>query len=156
MLGKIKAYTGYSGKRVCLLEGFVNDWYSQKTLGTYTDTAETTVCGCVRSALNYIMSQNANLTVFLILDPYGRNYNSVDCSSSAQRNSKTQYEYYEEIAKVAESLGIPVIKEYAGSQISENTPQYLLDNIHPNALGAKQSANFIWSKMKQYMPNAIS
>jgi hypothetical protein len=156
MLAKIKAYTGYSGKRVCLLEGFVNDWYGQNTLGAYTDAAETTVCGCVRSALNYILSQNANLTVFLILDPYGRNYNSVDCSSSVQRNSKTQFEYYEEIAKVAESLGIPVIKEYAGSQISENTPQYFIDNIHPNALGAKQSANFIWSQMRRYMPNAVS
>ena len=156
MLAKIKSYTGYSGKRVCLLEGFINDWYGQSTLGTYTDTAETTVCGCVRSALNYIMSQNANLTVFLILDHYGRNYDSIDCSSTAQRNGKTQFEYYEEIAKVAESLGIPVIKEYAGSQISENTPQYLLDNIHPNALGAKQSANFIWSQMKQYFPNAIN
>lgn len=157
MLAKIKSYAGYSGKSVCLLEGFINDWYGNKPLGTFTDSAETTVCGCVRSALNYIMGQNANLTVFLILDPYGRNYSGVDCSSTAENSSElTQYEYYEEIAKVAESLGIPVIKEYAGSQISENTPQYLLDNIHPNALGAKQSANYIWSKMKQHYPNAIS
>ena len=157
MLAKIKAYTGYTGKSICLLEGFVNDWYGNKPLGTYSDATETSVCGCVRSALNYILSQNANLTVFLILDPYGRNYNSVDCSSTAtNRDGLTQYAYYEEIARVAESLGVPVIKEYAGSQISENTPQYLLDNIHPNALGAKQSANFIWSRMKTYFPNAVS
>lgn len=156
MLAAIKAYTGYSGKRVCLLEGFVNDWYSPKTLGSYTDTGETTVCGCVRSAINYMLSQNANLTIFLILDHYGRNYGNLDCSSTVQRGGKTQYEYYEEIAKVAESMGIPVIKQYAGSQISENTPQYLNDNIHPNALGARQSANYIWSVMKQHYPNEIS
>lgn len=156
MLVKIKSYSGYSDKTVCLLEGFVNDWYYSKTLGTYTDNTETTVCGCVRSALNYIMSQNANITLFLILDHYGRNYSNVDCSSSATNNAGiTQYSYYEEIAKVAESLGIPVIKEYAGSQISENTPQYLLDNIHPNAKGAEQSANFIWSKLKQHYVNVI-
>ena len=154
MLAKIKAYTGYSDKQVCLLEGFINDWYGNYTLGTYTDTAETTVCGCVRSAINYMLSQNANLTIFLILDPYGRNYNSVDCSSSAVNGSGlTQYSFYEEVAMVGESLGIPVIKMYAESQISQNTPQYLLDNIHPNAAGAKQSANFIWSKIKQYYPN---
>ena len=157
MLARIKSYSGYSGKKICLLEGFVNDWYGNNTLGTWKDTGETTVCGCVRSALNYMLSQNANLTVFLILDPYGRNYSSVDCSTTAVNGAGlTQFEYYEEIAKVAESLGIPVIKEYAGSQISENTPQYLLDNIHPNTLGAKQSANFIWSRMKQYYPNIES
>ena len=157
MLTAIKGYTGYSGKRVCLLEGFVNDWYGNKTLGTWKDTAETSVCGCIRSALNYMLSQNANMTIFLILDPYGRDYNSVDCSSTAVNGSSlTQFEFYEEIAKVAESLGIPVIKEYAGSQISENTPQYFLDNIHPNALGAKQSANYIWSRMRWYKPNMIS
>ena len=153
MLAKIKAYTGYSGKRVAVLEGFVNDWYTQKTLGTWKDTGETTVCGCVRSALNYMLSQNANLTVFLILDHYGRINNSVDCSSTATRNGYTQYEYYEEIAKVAKSLGVPVIKEYEVSQISENTPQYLADNIHLNALGAEQSAYAIWSQMKAYYPN---
>lgn len=154
MLAAIKAYSSYSGKSVCLLEGFVNDWYQNKTLGTWKDTAETTVCGCVRSAINYMLSQNANLTVFLILDPYGRNYGGSNCSSQAENSANlTQFEYYEEIAKVAESLGIPVIREYAESQISENTPQYLLDNIHPNAMGAEQSARIIWMKMKQYLPN---
>lgn len=156
MLTAIKNYSGYSDKRVCLLEGFVNDWHGNKALGTYTDTDETTVCGCVRSAINYMLSQNANMTVFLILDHYGRNNSGIDCSTSATNGAgKTQFEYYEEIAKVAESMGIPVIKEYAVSQISENTPQYLADNIHLNALGAVQSAYAIWSQIKQYYPNLI-
>ena len=154
MLVKIKSYTSYANKRVCLLEGFVNDWYGNRPLGTYTDTTETSVCGCVRSAVNYMLSQNASLTIFLVLDHYGRNNSGIDCSTAATNGSgKTQFEFYEEIAKVAESLGIPVIKEYAISQISENTPQYLADNIHCNALGAEQSANAIWSQMKQYYPN---
>lgn len=157
MLAAIKAYTSYSGKNVCLLEGFVNDWYQNNPLGTWKDTGETTVCGCVRSALNYMLSQNADMTVFLILDPYGRNYGGADCSSTAVNSaSLTQKEFYDEIAKVAESLGIPVVKEYAESQISENTPQYLSDNIHPSAFGAEQSANCIWSKMKQFMPNVTA
>lgn len=154
MLTAIKAYTGYADKTVCLLEGFVNDWYTGQPLGTYTDATEDTVCGCVRSALNYILSQNANLTVFLILDHYGRNNGGVNCATTAvNSNNVTQYQFYEEIAKVAESLGIPVIKEYEVSQISENTPQYLADNIHLNALGAIQSGQAIWSQMKQYYPN---
>lgn len=156
MLTAIKNYTGYSGKRVCILEGFVNDWYQNLPLGTYTDATEDSVCGCVRSALNYMLSQNANMAVFLILDHYGRNNGGVNCSTTAENGSGlTQYEYYEEIAKVAETLGIPVIKEYEVSQISENTPQYLADNIHLNALGAVQSAYAIWSQFKNYYPNQV-
>lgn len=153
MLAHIKAYSSYGSKKVCLLEGFVNDWYYNKTLGTWDDEGETTVCGCVRSALNFILSQNANLSVFLILDHYGQLYSSLDCSSTATNaGGLTQYQYYEEIAKVANSLGIPVIKEYEISQISENAPQFLADNIHCNVLGATQSGNAIWSQMRQHYP----
>lgn len=159
MLNAIKNYTSYSNKRVCILEGFVNDWYYNATsalLGDYTDNTETTVCGCVRSALNYIMAQNANITVFLVLDPYGRLYNSIDCRSVALNSGGiTQYEYYEKIAKVAESMGVHVIRLYSFSGISEATPQYILDNIHPTALGAEQTAYAIWSKMKTCYPNRI-
>jgi hypothetical protein len=154
MLAAIKAYTDYSGKKVCILEGFVNDWYQGNILGTYLDTTETTVCGCVRSALNYMLTQNADMTVFLILDHYGRSYSSLDCSSTSLRNGKRQFEYYEEIAKVAESLGVPVIKEYTCSGMSELMPQYFVDNIHPNALGAEQSGNIIWNKMSVHSVNA--
>lgn len=157
MLAAIKSYSSYSSKRVCILEGFVNDWYyNGASLGAYTDNTESTVCGCVRSALNYMLSKNANMTIFLVLDHYGRNYNSLDCSSVAVRDGHTQYEFYEEVAKVAESLGVPVIKLYALSGISENTSQYLADNIHPTALGAEQTANVIWSQMKKLYPNLVT
>ena len=156
MLTAIKGYASYSDKQICLIEGFVNDWFNNKTLGTWKDSGETTVCGCVRSAINYIMSQNANITLFLILDHYGKNNSGSDCSTTAVNGAGlTQYEFYSEIAKVAESLGIPVIKEFEDSGISENTPQYLLDNIHCNALGALQSAYAIWYQLKQYPANQV-
>ena len=151
ILTKVKTYTGYAGKRVAILEGFVNDWYTNNPLGSYTDTSETSVCGCVRSAINYMLSQNPNMTIFVVLDHYGQ----TSCASTATNsNALTQYQYYEEIAKVAESLAIPVIKEYAVSQICENTPQYLLDNIHCNTLGAVQSGRAIYSRMQGFYPNA--
>ena len=154
LLTAIKNYTGYSNKKVCIIEGFVNDWKFDSALGTWNDSTENSACGCVRSAINYILAQNPNITIFLVLDHYGRNYSSDDRSSTALNSANlTQFEYYEEIAKVAESLGIPVIKQYAESQISENTPQYLYDYIHVNALGAEQSAYCIYSKMRHYFPN---
>ena len=153
MLEKIKGYANYASKDVAIIEGFVNDWYGQKTLGVYTDATEDTVCGCLRSAINYVFSKNANITLFVIFDHYGRNYNGTDESSTAIRNGKTQYEYYEEMSKVCESLGVKAVRLYAISGISENTPQYFLDDIHPNVLGAKHTANVIWAYMKQYVPN---
>lgn len=157
ILNAVKNYSSYSDKKVCLIEGFVNDWYhntSVELLGTYTDETENTVCGCVRSALNYIKSQNPYIKIFLILDHYGQN-NGVNCSSNAQNTSGLrQYEYYEEIAKVAESMGVIVIKGYIVSGISERTPQYLSDDIHLTELGANQSGQSIWDCMKMYSLNA--
>ena len=154
ILTAIKGYAEYSDKNIAIIEGFVNDWNYHKNLGSYTDTAETSVCGCVRSAINYILSQNPDITIFLVLDHYGRDYEGDNRSSTAKNaNNQTQYQFYEEIAKVAESLGIPVIKLYAFSGISENTPQYLRDYIHPNSLGAQQTAQAIWNMMKVLTPN---
>lgn len=158
MLPVIKNYANYASKTVVLLEGFCNDWYyNADRLGTWKDITETTVCGCLRSAINYMLSENPNLTIFLVLDHYGKEYGAVDSSSVAVRGTEslTQYDFYEELSKVANSLGVPVIKQYEISGISENTPQYLEDNIHPTLLGAKQSAYSIWEIMRNYFPNRI-
>jgi hypothetical protein len=156
ILTKIQNYTDFANKDIVIIEGFVNDWYGSKPLGTYTDTTRESVCGCLYQAINHIYEQNANITLFVILDHYGRSYNSADESSTAIVNNYTQYQYYEECAKVCESLGIKVIKEYALSGISQLTPQYLVDDIHCTALGAEQSANTIWAEMKKYVPNVIN
>ena len=155
MLPTITGYASYASKDVCILEGFVNDWYyNGASLGTWQDPdSALTVCGCVRKAIKHILTQNANITIFLVLDPYGK---GITASTAVNSAGDTQFEFYEEIAKVAESLGVIVIKEYAISGVSELTPQYLLDNIHPNALGAEHSARVIWSQMRQYYPNLTS
>lgn len=154
MKDTITAYTGWSGKRVCILEGFVNDWYyNGASLGTWKDTGTTTVCGCVRYALNYILTQNSNLTVFLVLDHFGK---GITAATEVNAAGDTQMEFYQEIEKVALSMGVRVIREYELSEISELTQQYLLDNIHMNELGSQQSANAIWSGMKTTYPNAVS
>ena len=155
---QIMNYTDYVNKDVCIIEGFVNDWFknSENTLGTYTDNGTDTVCGRVRNAVSHILTQNPNITIFAILDHYGKNDGTTSHASTEIVNSNTQYSYYEEIAKVFESIGVIVIKEYVISGISELAPQYLADYIHVNDLGARQSANTIWSGMKRYTPKVIN
>jgi len=152
----INNYTDYSSKKICLVEGFVNDWSQNKTLGTWKSTDTSTACGALRSAINYIYSKNRFITLFIIFDHYGRNYQGDNRSSTGTNASGlTQYEYYEEMSKVAESLGVPVIKAYSESQMSENTPAYYNDYIHLTDLGSRQCAYFIWNKLKQYYPNQL-
>ncbi len=153
MMGMITGYTEYADKDVVLIEGFVNDWYDNSDkLGTWKDAGtleSTTVCGRIRYALNYIMSQVPYATIIMILDPYGQAYNgNAGCASTVVKSGLTQMEYYEEIAKLAMSMGIPTIKGYAISGMNENTPNYYIDIIHPSPLGAKQFADTVWGAMK--------
>lgn len=155
-LTAIQSYTDYADKNVCIIEGFVNDWYNGATLGQYTDSGTTTACGCLRTAINYIKSQNANIQIFIVFDHYGKLTGGGDCSSTALNgNGLTQYEYYSELQKVAESMGVACVPLYKESGIGENTPQYLTDNIHPTDLGARQTAYCIWYKMRQFSADQI-
>ena len=50
LLTAIKNYENWANKNVCILEGFVNDFYYEgNALGTWKDNTEATVCGCVRN-----------------------------------------------------------------------------------------------------------
>lgn len=145
----VESYTDYADKDFAIIEGCVNDWFTSKILGTYTDNAYTSVCGCLRKMIEHIFTQNPNIQIFVILDHQGRDYAGLDCSSSAVVNGKTQYEYYTELKKVCELYSIPVICEYAESNIGIFGTQYLVDNIHCNDLGAKQSAHYIANEMQK-------
>ena len=56
--------------------------------------------------------------------------------------------FYDEVAKVADTLGIPTVRVDRNGGMSELTPYMYIDNIHPTAEGAEQTANTIWSVMK--------
>ena len=149
IMDEITSYTGYADKDVILIEGFTNDWGRNMPLGTFKDSTNTSVCGCLRAAIQHILTQISSALVVLVLDYTGRDYGGVNTGSLALNGAGlTQQEYYDEIARVAYNLGIPVIKLYQNSSISEFTTQYLIDNIHPSELGAKQTANAIWQELK--------
>ncbi|MBO7734686.1 MAG: SGNH/GDSL hydrolase family protein, partial [Methanobrevibacter sp.] len=138
ILNKIIGYADYANVKAVIIEGFVNDWYGSAPLGQYNDTTNASVCGCLHLAIEHIKTQNPYAKIFVILDHVGQGITAADVVIG----SYTQYEYYEVIRKCAEYHATKVIKEYADSDISEYTPQYLLDNIHCNMLGAEQSAKY--------------
>lgn len=154
ILNKLLTYEAYADKEVVLIEGLVNDWYNESPLGEYTDTTTDTVCGCLYQAINHVLTENPNANLFIVFDHYGKGGSSASCASTEVRGGFTQYQYYEECAKVCELLSVPVIKQYATSGISQYTPNYLIDDIHCNAAGALRSANSIWDVMKRHTPKA--
>ena len=157
ILYNVTNYTGYSDKDVCIIEGCVNDWAASRALGTYKDTGTDSVCGCLYNMISYVYSQKSGIQIIVILDHFGRVNGSTDTSSSALNNdNKTQYDFYEECAKLCEFYGIPCIKEYALSSIGIFGTEYLSDNIHLNTLGAQQSAQTIASVMMNIKPKKVS
>ena len=131
-------------------EGFVNDWYDNADkLGTWKDTAADKVCGAVRQAIGHITVQAPQARIILILDHYGQAWNgNPGCASTVVKSGLTQMEYYDEIAKLAAGMAVPVIRGYAESGMSEAYPAYYIDIIDPSPQGAYAFAAFIWSKMK--------
>ena len=145
---QIMNYSNFTNKRVALLEGSVNDWYTQQPLGTYTDTTTDTVCGCLRSCLEYIFTSNPKIQIFMLLDHYGNGITA----HNAVRNNLTQYQYYEELAKVCENMGVPVLKVYADSNMCTQTSYMLIDNIHLNSTGVEHVGNLVWNFVKSFTP----
>ena len=153
ILNKILNYTDYADKNIVLIEGFVNDWYNNSPLGDIYDTGTDTVCGCLYNAIHHILTTNNNITIVVILDHFGINANDVDMSASVSKNVGKQLDYYETLAKVCMLYGVHCIKEYKNSNMNQDTQKYYLDYIHMNALGAEQSANAIWSELKNIVPS---
>ena len=148
IISAIKNYTSYASKDLVLIEGSVNDWYGQKALGTYTDTEETTVCGCLRSCINYILTKNPSIMIFVLLDHYGNGITAEDVI----KNNLTQYQYYEEMVKVCDAMGIPCLKWYAVSGLNNKVTYMQIDNIHLNSKGVEHIGNLTWDFIRRFTP----
>ena len=153
ILNKVLNYSNYEDKDVVIIEGFVNDWYNNSPLGDIYDTDESTVCGCLYKAIKHILTLKDSMSVVVVLDHFGINNGGVDMSPSLTKNVGKQFDYYEKLADVCALYGIPCIKEYKSGRFNQMTSRYYLDYIHLNPIGAKQSANVIWSELKNIDPS---
>lgn len=144
VLWNVQNYASFADKDVCIIEGCVNDWGGNRNLGTYKDTGTTSTCGCLYNMFTHIYTQNPKIQIFVVLDHYGKGDHTPEHTNQA---GLTQYDFYEECAKVCNFYGIPVIKLYEYSSMGQFGEQYFLDAIHPNELGARQTANVIKTQM---------
>lgn len=157
ILYNVQNYTGFADKDLCIIEGCTNDFGGNRALGTYKDTGTDTVCGCLYNMISHVYTENPDIQIFVILDHFGRVYGSSD-SSPAKVNTegKTQYDYYEECAKLCAFYGIPCIKTYEFCNVGPFGTEYLYDNIHLNALGGQQVAQAIAKAMLGFKPKIVT
>jgi len=157
ILYNVQNYAGFADKDLCIIEGCTNDFGGNRTLGTYKDTGTNTVCGCLYNMISHVYTEKPGIQIFVILDHFGRIYGSSDSSpAKVNTDDKTQYDYYEECAKLCAFYGIPCIKTYEFCNVGPFGTEYLYDNIHLNALGGQQVAQAIAKAMLCYKPKILS
>lgn len=159
----IRYYTGDEADAdLITIEGAVNDFARSIPLGNvgdtvpYTDsllpdsTAEGTFAGACYQAFTTALSNAPNAVVVLFTETTGKDHTGYGNYSQTRKNDLdlTQWDYIDMTIKVAEFVGLPVIKCGQDSMINAQNPQYIADHIHHTYLGGYQYARTIWSKLK--------
>jgi lysophospholipase L1-like esterase len=105
--------------------GGINDAVSGATIGTITDSVETTFYGAMNLIIQHLLALPNHPTVALIA-PY-------DCANTSEAN------YITAVKNIGKKYGLPVLdlSEVSGIN-SETWSYYLRDSIHPNQHGANK------------------
>ena len=157
------------------IEGFVNDWVGSRKLGKVGDTIPYHVAwsspvwdnggndetgsfaGAVYQAFTTLMANAPKAKIVLITDNTGQIIPSTgaNCARETLKNGLTQKDYTDMAISVAHYLGVEVINAGQESQINQEHPEYLIDQIHQTELGGQQFAKAIWSKLKGIYPIVV-
>ena len=152
ILNQIQNDTDIADADLITVEGFVNDWSQQTTLGLITDTTADTFYGALYVAITYILS-HSDATLVFITDTTGANYGGIDIRREAMRNGLTQNDFIKATIEMCEYMGVPIIDAGRKSCISQDTADlYLADQIHQTEKGGQQYAQTIWSELKNIKP----
>lgn len=136
------------------VEGFVNDWSQSVPIGDNTDKTTETLKGAIYVAITKLLSKT-NATIIFLTDHTGRLFNSTDIRRTVLRNGKTQDDYRKATIEMCNYLNIPVIDVGRKCMISEDTPNYLVDQIHHTEKGGEQFARTVWSELKNIIPRIV-
>lgn len=147
--------TNLSDYDIVTIEGFVNDYAANITIGNLTDTTNESFYGCLYLAVNHAQSSSHGV-VALIGDSTGKETSIANYKYTATNpvGHKHQRDYIDAMKKFAEYSGCLFIDAGQTSEINFNNPQYIYDHIHHTELGGKQYAQAIWDIVKNVTPNA--
>ena len=135
------ALTVDSDLDVITIFGSGNDqnWVTLEQIGTARDTGTTTLCGCMNTAIDNLISVNPLVRIGLITPTPWRNYPPDSTTAEWMKI------YSERIVEVAALRGIPCLDLYHDSNLRPWNDDALaalyIDNGHPNTEGHKRIAS---------------
>ena len=118
-----------------------------ETVGNIYDTDDESFCGCLNQCIRYLQENTKAQIVVIIM--VGSNNHTPE--TLHEKRGITQFEFAEQIERVARLNSVPVINVFAEGGFGYarvKTRDYQVDNIHLNDLGGKNVGNFVWSKLK--------
>ena len=167
-LGDHTTYDDYKADLITI-EGSVNDEAGAIPLGNVGDTVpytnvllddsseSGTFAGACFCAFSEAIEYAPDAVIVFLTDSTGKQYGQSDFSYTHTNSlGLRQIDYIEMACKVAEYVGIPVIRCGQDSMINCNNPNYIVDQIHHTELGGYQYAKTIWAKLKNIPLKAIS
>lgn len=145
--------TTYEGYDLITIEGFVNDWYTAKPIGSIGDTTIDTFCGALYLIIKHL-KETSTAAIVVITDHHTRATDTYPTWGAFAKNSNgnTQADYWEATKSVCNMLGVPVIEAGANSGISPLVDTHYVDQIHHSDMGGEVFAQYIWSKLKDIPP----
>lgn len=128
---------------VITIFGSGNDqnWVTSEQIGTARDTGTDTLCGCMNTAIDNLISVNPLIRIGLVTPSPWKNYPPDSTTATWMKI------YSERIVEVAALRGIPCLDLYHDSNLRPWNASALaalyIDNTHPNTEGHKRIASQI-------------
>lgn len=143
-----------SDAKLVTIFGSFNDLYPIMEIGSHSDTGTNTICGCINTTIDNIISNAPDAVIGVILPtPWDVFYGDNNLSDNSHNNPVT---YINAIKKICNERSIPVLDLYYKSNLRPwdetfRTTYYRSsdDGVHPNTLGhqriSSQVSEFIKS-----------
>jgi hypothetical protein len=140
--GTIAVGTIPANSELITLQGGINDFHGNATLGAITDTTTATYYGALDAAFVTLQTRAPNATIVYIAD-YS---NSYSYGQGVNANSNYLNQFTEAMEEVAQRKGAHFIN--LGDIINTYNCDFLTsDKIHPNAVGGDLLARHIYRKL---------
>lgn len=138
-----------NGVDLVTVEGGVNDWARNISLGEFGDTEPTTYYGALYQAFEYLTKCTDSRVVSITMHG-DRSFESVLGGSWLKNaNGVRMTKFNEALREMSAIYSVPCILVAEESGLNEgNYNKYLIDQIHHNELGGKVVGKYVWSKLK--------
>jgi len=140
------------GAKLVTILGGTNDWGASAVLGLIDSVNTNEFYGAFNVLINKLLARNPLYRIMIMTTPQG-NTTTTGWTGNTNLVALKSTDYSEACRLLAKRRGLPVIDIQANCGWSEaNSGTFLIDGIHPNAIGHKRIAEEIIGELKKRNP----